>query len=190
MGGGAPKAEKQQQQQSWSNLNALFGTANETAKSFGGAAKTDMDKVKQYFSTLLGGDRTATMKAIAPAANAARAQGDTAKSERARTGTSRTGGDAAETSQIDDKVRAQIDNLIGAVAPAAAQSLLGIGETELSAMLNSLGLATSATGTAGAQISQDINSRRQASAQMWGSLLGGIADIATAPLGGTLLGKI
>ena len=181
--GGPSSQEQGQQQQSWGNLNQLFSTAFDTAKGFGTAGKGTLDQVTKYFQSLLGGNRTAAMQAVAPAANAARDAADVQKKQQASMGTSRTGGTAAQNQQIEDEVRKQVDTLIGNLAPQAAGQLSNLGESEIGAMLNALGLGTSATGTAGEQIGSDINSRRQASAAMWGALLGGAGDVAGAFLG-------
>lgn len=194
MGGKAQKQEQAQQQQSWTNLNNLFGFASDASKSFGAKGEHTLDDVGKHFMSLLSGDRQATMTAVAPAANAIQAGSDAAKKQEADMGTGRTGGTVAANQQREDQVRAQIDNLIAGAKPAAAQSLTAIGESDVNAMLNALGLGTQATGIAGGQISSDINSRREASAKMWSSLIGGAVSLATAPLGGkaggTLLGKV
>ncbi len=85
----------------------------------------------------------------------------------------------------DSRLRGQISSLLGGTrttlegrADSAAGTLGNIGESEISAMLNSLGIATGSTGEAGKQITADINSRREASAQMWGSLIGGALGVA------------
>src|SRR6266481_3732012 len=111
--GGPSKQEQGQQQQSWTNLNSLFSTASDAAKSFGASGKGTLDQVTQYFKNLLGGNRTATAEAVAPAANAARAGADAQKKEQSTTGTARTGGTAAGNQQSEDKVRSEIDSLIG-----------------------------------------------------------------------------
>ena len=109
-------------------------------------------------------------------------------------GTGRTGGTAAQNQQIDENTRSQIDNMIAAITSQipmqAAGQLSGIGQNEISSMMNALGLGTSAASSAGGLIGSDINAQRQASAQMWGSLLGGAAKLATAPLGGSLFGSL
>ncbi len=183
MGGGAPKQETQAQQQSWDNLNSLFQTAQDTAKSFGASGSHTLDDVTNHFKTLLSGDRQATADAVAPAANAARAGADASKKQEADMGTARTGGTNAQNQQREDATRSQIDTLTAGVKPAAAQALTAIGENDIAAMMQSLGLGTTATGTVGAQTSSDITSRREAAAQMWGSLLGGGASIAGAFIG-------
>lgn len=181
--GGPSQSEKNQQQQSWTNLNQLFSTASDAAKGFGASGKGTLDQVTQYFKNLLGGNRTATMQAVAPAANAARAGADAQKKEQATTGTARTGGTAASNQQVEDQVRAAINNLISGAAPVAAGALTGIGQQDIAAMMQALGLGTQATGEAGYQITSDINSRRAASAAMWSALLGGAGDVAGAYIG-------
>jgi hypothetical protein len=126
------------------------------------------------------------MKAAGPQANEVRAAGDATKKEKAATGTSRTGGDVAGNQQIEDEVRKQIDTIIGNIQGQATGQLAGIGESEVQSMMSALGITTGA-------VQQDVQSKREASAAMWGSLIKGIAGIATAPLnaaGDTILGKI
>lgn len=183
MGGGAPKSETAQQQQSWSNLNGLFKTASDTASSFGAKGSNTLDDVTKYFKTLLSGDRQATADAVSPAANAARAGADASKKQESEMGTGRTGGTVAANQQREDATRSQIDTLTVGVKPAAAQALSALGAEDVNAMMTALGLGTTATGTVGSQVSADITSRRQAAAQMWGSLIGGGASIAGAVIG-------
>jgi hypothetical protein len=180
--GGPSSKEVGAQQQSWSNLNQLFGTASDAASSFGSAGKGTLDQVTNYFKTLLGGNRQATMQAEAPGINAARESSDAAKNEAARTGTARTGGTAAENQKREDTTQAQISNLISGAAPAAASALTGIGESDINAMMSALGLGTQATGTAGSLIGSDVNSKRQASADMWASLIGGGGKVGAAAI--------
>ena len=183
MGGGAPASETQQQQQSWTNLNSLFNTAQGAAKAFQGSGTAALDDVAKYFKNLLSGNRQDTAAAVAPAINAANAGNDAARQERASEGTARTGGNVAAEQQSQDRVRSAIDTLIGGAKPAAATSLQTLGEADINAMMSALGLGTTATGTVGAQTSSDINSRRQAAADMWGSLLGGGSSILGAWIG-------
>lgn len=180
MGGGAPKQETQMQQQSWANLNSLYDTASKTATSFGAKGADTLDDVTRYFKTLLSGDRYATAEAVAPAANVIREGSDAAKKQEAEMGTARTGGTVAANQQREDVTRAAIGTLTAGVKPAAAQALTAIGETDLAAMMSALGLGTTATATVGSQVGADIQARRAAAAQMWGSLIGGGASIAGA----------
>lgn len=154
-------------------LNTLLNFGQNTATSFGSSAKDALGQATNWFKSLLGGDRSAIMRDIAPAANAARSGADAAKKELATKGTARTGGDVAQSQQIEDEVRKQIDTLIGQSQQNAANSLKGIGDTELNTMLNALGITTNA-------VASDVASQRQASASLWGSLIGGAAKIGAA----------
>ncbi len=190
MGGGAPKQEQAMQQQSWSNLNDIFGLSKANAEQFGKVAQTDMDKVKSYFTSLLGPNKRATMEYAAPAINTLVDATDAAKREQAQKGTARGGGGLAYSQGAESQTRGQIASLLGGTkttlegrSDQAAGTLGNIGESEIQAMLNSLGIATGATGTLGQQVSSDINSRRQAAASMWGSLIGGGLGIVGAIAG-------
>ena len=161
-------------------LNTLGANSNKFSTSGGSA----LDTSSNFFKSLLG-DRSSIMRAISPATDAVRASADTAQKEQAQKGTARTGGTADVNQQVEDEVRKQIGSLIGQVQTTAASNLSSIGESEVNSMLQALGIGTQAT-------QADIASRRQASAEMWGSLIGGIASVATAPFnkaGDTLLGK-
>ena len=170
--------EEQQQQNAFGNLNSLLGTANSAGSSFGKQGQQNLAGVEKYFQSLLSGDKAATAGAVAPAANSATAASDAQRKEHADMGTARTGGTAALNQMSADQLRAYIGNLIGAQKGTAAQELKGISDTELSAMMNALGLSASASGTEAGVIGADLASRRQASSSMWSSLLGGIAKFA------------
>lgn len=187
MGGGAPKQEQQMQQQSWANLNSLFDIGKQQGQQFGKVAQTDLDKVKSYFTSLLGPNKRSVSEYAAPAINTLTDATDAEKRERAKMGTARGGGGLAYSQDADSKTRAQIASLLGGTkttlegrSDQAATTLGGIGETELQTMLNSLGLSLGATGTLGQQIGSDINSRREAAASMWSSLIGGAFGLAGA----------
>lgn len=182
MGGGPSSQEKQQQQQSFNQLGQISQQALNTAQPFGQAGQQTLDTLTNYYKSLFGGDRSAVMSAIQPATSSATAAADAQKKQQATMGTARTGGTAAENQTIDDQVRAQIDNLIASVGPQAASSLEGIGNTQIQAMMSALGLGSGAASSAGSLIGSDINSQRQASSQLWGSLLGGAGQLGAAAI--------
>jgi len=161
----------------------FYNLAGTSAPRFGAAGEDAMTQASNYFKTLLGGSRGDIMRAIAPANESMRASADAAKKEQARKGTARTGGTAEANQQVEDEVRKQVATLVGNLQQGAAGQLGSLGEPQIKNMLDTL-----STGLSSAQ--SDINSRRQASAAMWSSLIGGAASLATAPLGGTLLGKV
>ena len=145
--GGPSKKEVGEQQQTWANLNDVFKTGTDTAKSYGDAGKSTLDNLTKYAQSLF--TRQGAESAAAPATGAATDAATAQRKERAAGGTSRTGGTAATNATASDDLRKQIDSLI-AGAPAEGAGILGnIGNTEVNAMLQSLGLASSATGTEG-----------------------------------------
>lgn len=178
--GGPSSKEVGAQQQSWQNLNSLFSTASNASKDFGSAGKGTLDQVTSYFKNLLGGNRQSSAEAVAPAANAARAGADAAKKQEADMGTGRTGGTVAANQQGEDKVRSEIDTLIGGVKPAAANALGSLGEADIGAMMSALGLGTNAAATVGGQTTSDINAQRTAAADMWSNLISGGAKLGAA----------
>lgn len=140
-----------QQGTAWSNLNTLFNTSQNAATGFGTQGTSALNQSQDYFQTLLGGNRTATAEAVAPAADAATSAAAAQKKQLADMGTGRTGGAVATSQQLDDSTRAQIDTLIGGAAPAAATSLAGIGSTDIGGMLSALGIGEGSASTLGAQ---------------------------------------
>jgi hypothetical protein len=150
-------------------FNQFLLQSNKVSGQFGVAGGQDTGTAANYFRSLLG-NRQAQMQAISPAVNQTRAEADAAKKQQAEKGTARTGGVAAGNQQIEDAVRKQISSLLGDLGPKAASGLASIGSTELQTMLNSLGIGTQAS-------QQDVASRRQANAEMWGALIGGIGDV-------------
>jgi hypothetical protein len=182
MTGGPSQQQLQQQQQAWGNLQNIFGSAFGAAGQQGSQGAGTLNDVTQYFQSLLSGNPQALAQASAPAANAATAASDVQKKQQASEGTSRTGGTVAQNQTQADQLSAQIASLIGNIQNQAAPQLSNIGQTELNNMLNALGIGTSASGTVGGQVTSDINTQRQAAAQMWSSLIGGGADIASAAI--------
>lgn len=193
-GGNDKKQDRNVQTQAWANLNDIFGLTKTAAGKFGeagtatlGAGKDMLSKAGDFFKTLLTGNRQKLAEATAPERTAALSAADATKRMESATGTSRGGGTAAANRESADKVRAQIDTLIGKVRPAAATGLesvgvatAGIGEAEIASMLQALGIGVSSTGTAGSQATSDIQSIRQAQSALWSALIGGAADVASA----------
>jgi hypothetical protein len=153
-------------------LNDFLKQSSSTSSRFGASGSQDLGAAGNYFRSLLG-NRQAQMEAISPAVNADRSAADAAKKQQSEKGTARTGGVAGGNQQIEDEIRKQVSSLLGNLGPQAASGLSSIGSTELQTMLASLGIGTQAS-------QQDVQSRREASAQMWSALIGGGAKIAAA----------
>lgn len=151
------------------SLGQLSTLGSGTLTGQGGA---DIGRAGDYFRTLLGGSRQAIMQQAAPGLNLALDQASAERRAAARGGTARTGGAASEQAQQQDALQKAFDTLVGQQQAGAADKLTSIGESELKTMMDALNIG-------GNLAESDINSRRQASAQMWGSLIGGAAGIAT-----------
>jgi hypothetical protein len=176
--GGPSGKEVGQQQATWGNLNDLSKTASANAQSFGDTGKSTFDNLTNYAKSLF--TRQGAEAAAAPATGAATDAATAQRKERAASGTSRTGGTAATNATASDDLRKQIDSLVAGAPAQGAGILENVGSQEVNAMLQSLGLATTATSTEGSLIGQDVQQQRQASADMWSSLIGGAAGLATS----------
>lgn len=172
----AQKAQKD----AWSKLMDVFGTAKTQAGTLGKKGTANMDASADYWKSILSGDRQKSMAAVGPEASAARSYADASKKQMATMGTGRTGGDVAQMQTMDDRVRVEIETLLGTKREKAAGELGQIGAQEISAMLSALGIGESALTSIGGQSSSTVNAEKQASADMWSSLIKGAVDIAIA----------
>jgi hypothetical protein len=178
-GGGTASKE---QTQSWANLDKIFGVATQQGTALGAKGQASTDAASKYWTNLLSGNRQQLAGAVAPEATAARTSADAAKRQEAAMGTSRSGGTAAANRELDDKTRAQIDQLINQVRPAAATQVAQIGESQISAMLSALGIGSGAAGTAGSQATQQTMANQAMIAQMFSSLIGAAGTVGGAAL--------
>jgi hypothetical protein len=174
------------QSTAWNDLSKTFDTANSAyanfnklAGTYGPSGNTAQDTALNYYMPILSGDRNAMNAAVAPEARAIRAQGDAARAERARTGTSRTGGDVAANLSSADQIRQQLDTLIGNVRPQAAQAVNAIGSEKIDQMMKALGLGTSALSVSANSAGMIADTAGKAhEANM--AALGGIAKLGAA----------
>ncbi len=173
--GGAPKWEKQQQQNTFGDLGGLFKSLNSTGSDLTNKGEQTQGAATSFFGKTVAGDRTA----VAPAVNAAVDAGDAANREEAQMGTSRGGGTNADHQQIEAHTRAMIASLLGQNQENAAEGLANIGGQDIGAGLGaqegagSIGLGTNA------QLTSDINNKNASAAKMWGSLIGGAIKLGT-----------
>lgn len=175
--GGSTKTDRKTQLQGFGDLQNIFNFGMDTSKQQLGAGqattaeglKTLQDPLK-YWKTLLTGDRTAMAGAIAPEANAVQTAADAAKQQRGAMGTARGGGTAGINATAQDRVQAELDNLLFGLRPAAAGQVekiggefANIGLKEIDQALGFAGLgedaARSITGLAGEsrKTSYDMN---------------------------------
>lgn len=171
---------KDQQKKAWGDLGSLFGKVTEESGKLSDAGHAASDAAAGYFQKLLSGNRQETEAAAAPAANDATSAADASKKEQATMGTARTGGGVAANQQVDDKVRSQVDTLISGAKPAAATTLGNIGANDLSQMINSLSVGSSAASNLAEQTGVQQRYSNEQATKGWG----GIADIAMAILTG------
>lgn len=170
---GAPKEEKNQEKQTWSNLMGLGETARQEAGTLGAEGKEAKGDAVNYFQRLLKGDRTA----IAPGVNAATATSDAQKREQATMGTSRGGGTNAANQTRENDLRGQAMSLFGNQQQGAAGNLASIGQNDIGQMISSLGLSGNIESSTGDLLHRDIQEKGAAAHKLWGSLLGGAAKL-------------
>lgn len=177
---------KGRQSSAWDSLADLSSMGVDTAKTAGDKGYAAQDDATKYFRALLG-DNNLGETLSAPAINTTRDAADAAKREQAATGTGRSGGAVAANQSREADIMAQIASLLqgGDIAAmnlknAAAGELAGIGAQDIQAMLQALGISVGASGALGEQSTSALNEKNRADAQKWASIIGGIADIASA----------
>ncbi len=175
---GAGKGEKNQESDTWQNLSNLFGTAYTQGSNLQNKGQANQNDATNFFKGVAKGDRTA----IAPAVNAAVEGGDAAKREEAQMGTSRGGGTNAPNQQVQAHTQALISSLLGQAQEGAAENLANIGGQQTGTGVGELGLASGTESNVSSLLHQDVKEKNASAAKMWGSLIGGIANIASAGL--------
>jgi hypothetical protein len=145
-GGSGAKTDRKQQLAGFGDLSNLFNFGMNTGKNSTGAASDLLGQAGGYYSKLLGGDRAATLSAVAPTVNAATQQTDAAKRQIAGSGTARGGGVNATTQTLEDSKRASIDAAVNDAKSKAATGATAVGSTLASQAGNLLGLGGQAAG--------------------------------------------
>lgn len=146
VGGNAANTDRKQQLAGFGDLSNIFNFSTNTGKTQSGAASDLLGQAGGYYSKLLGGDRAATLSAVAPTVNAATQQTDAAKRQIAGSGTARGGGVNATTQTLDDSKRANIDSAVNSAKSGAAAGAAQVGGTVASQASNLLGLGGSVAG--------------------------------------------
>lgn len=177
---------KGRQSGAWDSLAGAGSFGMDTAKSAGAKGFGFQDDAAAQFKSLLGMDNLGETLST-PAINTTRDAADAAKREQAVMGTNRSGGAVAANQQQESDLMGQIASLLqgGDIAAlglknAAAGELAGIGAQDIQAMLQALGISVGASGALGEQSTSALNEKNRADAQKWASIIGGIADIASA----------
>jgi hypothetical protein len=153
IGGSSAKTDRKQQLAGQGMLQNVFNyslphaeAGAETGKQTTQAGLSGLDQAKAYWQKLLTGNRTATMQAVAPETNAARAESDATARQTSAMGTARGGGTAEAGQQRDTDLMAKVDNLLFGARPAAAGQVADIGRTEAGVGLSETGQATNLLG--------------------------------------------
>jgi hypothetical protein len=156
--GSGAKTDRKNQLAGFGDLNNVFNFALPNAEAgYTAGQATQKDALSQlsspakYYSDLLSGNRQQTLSAVAPTVNAANAGADAQKKQIANSGTARGGGVNAVGQQIDTNKNAAVDTAVNQAkqgAAAGATQVAGatskVGDSQLSAALNLLGIGTGA----------------------------------------------
>lgn len=193
-GGGGAKTDRSQTLQGYGDLQSAFNFGLDNSKQLTSTGTGDISQGKnilgdplKYWQTLLRGDRTQTAAAIAPESNATLARADATKRQAETIGTARGGGVAGENRTIDDRTRAELDNYLFGVRPAAAGEVgkiggefADIGTKEIGEGLGFGGLAeSSASGLTNASIAERQQNLQQ-NKNLLSTVTGGIESILGA----------
>jgi hypothetical protein len=143
-GGSAAKTDRKFQLSAMGGLQNAFNFGLNSGANETGQSQGLLGQAGSYYSSLLSGDRQATLGAVAPTVNAANAGTDATKRAISSSGTARGGGVNATTQTLEDQKRAQIDNAVNSAKAGAAGGATQVGGTMASQAGNLLGMGTNA----------------------------------------------
>jgi len=172
-GGNAKKTDRKFQLQGMGDLSNLFNFGFQSGTNETSQSQNLLGQAGGYYSSLLSGDRNATLSAVAPTVNAANATTDASKRSIATSGTARGGGVNATTATLDDQKRASIDNAVNEAKSKAASGATSVGGTMASQAGNLLGMgegSASSLADIASQSRTTSNDLHQQSAQEVGQL--------------------
>jgi hypothetical protein len=190
-GGSAAKTDRKNQLAGFGDLSNLFNFGFSSGTSETNQSQGLLGQAGGYYSSLLNGNRSATLGAVAPTVNAANATTDAAKRGIATSGTARGGGVNATGQTLDDSKRANIDTAVNSAKAGAAGGATAVGGTMASQASNLLGMgetsASNLTSLAGSSRSESNALRQQkvtATADMTNTVIDAIASLFGAGGGG------
>jgi hypothetical protein len=172
-GGSAAKTDRKYQLQGMQGLTNAFNFGLNSGANETGQSQGLLGQAGSYYSSLLSGDRQATLGAVAPTVNAANATTDATKRAISSSGTARGGGVNATTQTLEDQKRASIDNAVNSAKAGAAGGATQVGGTMASQAGNLLGMGTTAAGDLASIASgsrKESNALHMQSAQAVGGL--------------------
>lgn len=194
----------------------LMGTGQSTINAGAGLLNTGGGNVNSgtnYLNTILHGNQANTSSLLAPDINRIRSANQS-QLQSLSTLMPRGGGRSGALFNAAYAPNAQINGLFNGTRTAAATALpqiglqqqgVGLGQQQVGLGQQNVGLGQQQVGSSlfglgnqslglGQTGNQDVYNNafqgRQYSNSMWGQLGGGLFNLATAPLGGTMLGKI
>ncbi len=177
---GAPKDEKKRESDTWQSLSNIATEADTTGAALGKKGAAETGRATDFFGGVLSGDRTK----LAPGVNAAVEGADAAKREQGQMGTARGGGTNADNQQIEQHTRQLVSALMGEAQTGAADKLAAIGSGDTNAMLSETGIASGTQSNLSSLLHTDVKEKNESAAKMWGSLISGGLNLATAGMSG------
>jgi len=152
--GSGAKTDRKYQLAGFGDLSNVFNFALPNAEAgYTAGQATQKDALSQlaspaqYYQSLLSGNRTSALNAVAPVTNVVNAQSDAQKRQLASSGTARGGGVNAVGQQLETSKQSAIDTAVNqakAGAAAGATKVAGetskVGDSQLNAALNLLGI--------------------------------------------------
>jgi hypothetical protein len=181
---GASTGEKKQESDTWQNMSNLFGSTYGHSEQIGQKGIANMGDAAGFFKGVLSGDRTK----VAPGTNAAVDSADAAKREQAQMGTARGGGAVGNNQQIEAHTRQLISSLLGEAQTNAAGALGTLGENQVGEMGSLLNTASGTEANLSNTLHKDVQEKNASAAKMWGTLISGGLNLATAGMAGGLGG--
>jgi hypothetical protein len=192
--GSSANTDRKNQLAGFGDLNNVFNFALPNAEAGYNAgqatqkqALSQLSSPAQYYQSLLSGNRQQTQQAVAPVASAVNAQADAQKKQIANSGTARGGGVNAVGQQIETNKNATVDTAINQAKQGAAAGATGVagatskvGDSQLSAALNLLGIGNNAAANLTKQAGESrltSNDLHNQNAQNASSTVGTLLDL-------------
>jgi hypothetical protein len=182
-GGSAAKTDRKFQLSAMGGLQNAFNFGLNSGANETGQAQGLLGQAGSYYSSLLSGNRQATLSAVAPTVNAANATTDAAKRGIASSGTARGGGVNATGQTLEDQKRASIDNAVNSAKAGAAGGAMAVGGTMASQAGNLLGMGESAASNL-AEIASGSRKESNALHMQSAAAVGGLSSAALDALFG------
>ena len=150
IGGSAAKTDRKFQLRSWGDLQNLFTSTSAAGGMQTAKAGAGLDTARNYFEAIASGDPAKMNAVLAPQINTIKQQ-TAANVNTLGQFSGRSGGTAAQATQMGSDATIAIQNLFDLLGPEAAKEVAGISALQGNLGLGELGIAESAAGTVGGQ---------------------------------------